>query len=88
MLHEAGVRLLADARVLAVEPGHVAVQLGEAVEKLDAAAVIHAGRHRPVDGLVSALRDRGIDAVAIGDARVPRLVEDAVRSGWEAARAL
>jgi hypothetical protein len=64
------------------------VQLGKCVEELDAVAVIHAGRHCPVDRLVAALRDRGIAAVAVGDARVPRLVEDAVRSGGEAARAL
>ena len=64
------------------------VELGGVIEELEVAAVVHAGRHRPVDALVGKLRERGISAVAVGDARVPRLVEDAVRSGWEAARAL
>jgi hypothetical protein len=66
----------------------VVLELGEVTEELEVAAVVHAGRHRPVDALVGALRDRGIRAVAVGDARVPRLVEDAVRNGWETARAL
>ena len=64
------------------------IELGDVTEELEAAAVIHAGRHRPVDALVGALRARGFSAVAVGDARVPRLVEDAVRSGWEAASGL
>jgi len=64
------------------------LELGDVTEELEVAAVVHAGRHRPVDALAGALRDRGISAVAVGDARVPRLVEDAVRSGWEAARTL
>jgi hypothetical protein len=64
------------------------VRLGDELEELEAGAIVHAGRHRPVDGLVAALRSLGIEALAVGDARVPRLVEDAIRDGWAAARAL
>ena len=86
-LREAGVRLVAGARVVSVSADGVVVQVDGQLEELSA-VVVHAGRHRPVDGLVVALRQRGIATRAVGDARVPRLVEDAVRSGWEAAKAL
>jgi 2,4-dienoyl-CoA reductase-like NADH-dependent reductase (Old Yellow Enzyme family) len=86
-LHAAGVRLLANAHVDAVEPGGVLVRRVGGVDKI-AGAVVHAGRHRPVDGLVRALRARGIKATAIGDARAPRLVEDAIRDGYELASTL
>jgi hypothetical protein len=87
-LREAGVRLVPGARVVAVVDGGVVVQVADGVEELAASVVVHAGRHRPVDGLVGALRVRGIATRAVGDARVPRLVEDAIRSGWEAAKEL
>ena len=86
-LEAAGVRLLANARVEAVEPGVVRVRRDGSVEEL-AGAVVHAGRHRAVDGLVGALRAKGIEATAIGDARAPRLVEDAIRDGYEVAATL
>jgi len=86
-LREAGVRLVAGARVVSVSADGVVLEVDGQLEELSAVAV-HAGRHRPVDGLVVALRQRGVATRAVGDARVPRLVEDAVRSGWEAAKAL
>jgi 2,4-dienoyl-CoA reductase-like NADH-dependent reductase (Old Yellow Enzyme family) len=87
-LREAGVTALTAEPVVTVHPGRVVVRLGDELEELEAGAIVHAGRHRPVDGLVAALRSLGIDALAVGDARVPRLVEDAIRDGWAAARAL
>jgi 2,4-dienoyl-CoA reductase-like NADH-dependent reductase (Old Yellow Enzyme family) len=87
-LREQGVRIVPATSVVKVEPGQVTARLTDELEPLPAAAVVHAGRHRPVDGLVELLRRRGLDVVAVGDARVPRLLEDAVRSGWQAARDL
>jgi len=86
-LAAAGVQLLANAHVVAVEPGRVLVRQGNGTDEI-AGAVVHAGRHRPVDGLVEALRANGIETNAIGDARAPRLVEDAIRDGYEVARTL
>jgi 2,4-dienoyl-CoA reductase (NADPH2) len=86
-LDTAGVRLVANAHVAAVEPGRVHLRQGDGADEI-AGVVVHAGRHRAVDGLVSALRAKGIEANAIGDARAPRLVEDAVRDGYEAVRVL
>jgi 2,4-dienoyl-CoA reductase (NADPH2) len=51
---------------------------------LAAAAVVHAAPHRPDDPLVEELRRQGIEARAIGDARAPRTVEDAIRDGYRA----
>jgi 2,4-dienoyl-CoA reductase-like NADH-dependent reductase (Old Yellow Enzyme family)/thioredoxin reductase len=87
-LREAGVSVVAAASVVAADRERVVVRLGDELEELEAGAVVHAGRHRPVDGLVPALRGLGIETLAVGDARVPRLVEDAIRGGWAAARAL
>jgi 2,4-dienoyl-CoA reductase-like NADH-dependent reductase (Old Yellow Enzyme family) len=87
-LQAAGVRMIAAARVVAVEARRLVLDRGGGeLEELEA-AVVHAGRHRPVDRLVRSLRERGLDAVAVGDARAPRLVEDAIRSGYDVAKAL
>ena len=45
---------------------------------LETRAVVHASPHTPVDGIVSELRARSIPVRAVGDARAPRLVEDAI----------
>lgn len=87
-LQEAGVRVLAKGSVVAVEPGRVTVRVGGELQELHADAVVHAGRHRPVDGLLTALREVGVAALAVGDAHAPGLIEEAIRSGNDAARAL
>jgi 2,4-dienoyl-CoA reductase-like NADH-dependent reductase (Old Yellow Enzyme family) len=89
-LRDAGVRVLGPHRLERIEPGRVLLSRepdGEPVA-LDAAAVAHAGPHRACDELVPALRAAGFRAVAIGDARAPRLVADAIRDGHDEARRL
>jgi 2,4-dienoyl-CoA reductase-like NADH-dependent reductase (Old Yellow Enzyme family) len=88
-LQAAGVRLVAGVRVVSVGEEEVVVEREDgARESIGAASVVHAGRHRPVDGLVAILRERGFDVHAVGDARAPGLVEDAIRSGHDVAAAL
>jgi 2,4-dienoyl-CoA reductase-like NADH-dependent reductase (Old Yellow Enzyme family)/thioredoxin reductase len=88
-LETAGVRVLAGVRVVSVEPTQVVVEREPGVrESIVATSVVHAGRHRPVDSLVAILRERGLDAIAVGDARAPGLVEEAIRSGHDLAAAL
>jgi 2,4-dienoyl-CoA reductase-like NADH-dependent reductase (Old Yellow Enzyme family)/thioredoxin reductase len=88
-LEAAGVRVLAGVRVVSVEPTRVVVEREPGVrESIVAASVVHAGRHRAVDSLVAILRERGLHAIAVGDARAPGLVEDAIRSGHDLAAAL
>ena len=55
---------------------------------LEARAVVHATPHTPADGIVQELRERSIPVRAIGDARAPRLVEDAIRDGYRVALAI
>jgi 2,4-dienoyl-CoA reductase-like NADH-dependent reductase (Old Yellow Enzyme family)/thioredoxin reductase len=86
-LQEAGVSVLGSGSVVAAEPGRVAVRIGGELHELPADAVVHAGRHRPVEGLVPALRARGLTAIAVGDAHAPGLIEEAIRSGHDAGRA-
>jgi 2,4-dienoyl-CoA reductase-like NADH-dependent reductase (Old Yellow Enzyme family) len=89
-LREAGVRLVEGYRLDRFEPGRVVLRrlYDDSELALEAALVVRAGRHRARDGLVAELVERGIDARAIGDARAPRRVEDAIRDGWGAARSL
>jgi 2,4-dienoyl-CoA reductase-like NADH-dependent reductase (Old Yellow Enzyme family) len=86
-LRAQGVRVL-KAVGIAVEPHRVVVETARGRTQLETETIVHAGRHDSEDRLVSALRERGIAATAIGDARVPRLLEDAIRSGWTAGREL
>jgi hypothetical protein len=84
-----GVRIVVATCVVAVERDHVVVQGEDGVhESIPAVSVVHAGRHRPIDALVTGLRKRGMETIAVGDARAPGLVEDAIRSGHDAADAL
>ena len=86
-------RLLA-AGVRVVE-GHEAVEVGRnhavlrrlydgASHAVEAAIIVHAARHRAVATLLPLLRARGLRAVAVGDARAPRQVADAIRDGYGA----
>jgi 2,4-dienoyl-CoA reductase-like NADH-dependent reductase (Old Yellow Enzyme family) len=89
-LAEHGVRLVEGHRLLAIEED--AVHLERVYDGtrlvLEARAVVHASPHTPADGLVRELRDRAIPVRAIGDARAPRLVEDAIGDGYRAALAI
>jgi len=87
-LREAGVRVVGGARVLSVSTNEVVVETPRGREALTATSVVHAGRHRAVDGLVAQLRARGVQATAVGDARAPGLVDGAIRSGHDLAAAL
>ena len=87
-LSEAGVRVVRGARVLSVGSSEVVVETPRGRQTLPATAIVHAGRHRPVDGLVAQLRGRGVQATAVGDARAPGLVDGAIRSGHDVAAAL
>ncbi len=88
-LEAAGVRVVSGARVLSVERTQVVVEHGDGKrESIPAGSVVHAGRHRAVDSLVAILRKRGLAAIAVGDARAPGLVEDAIRSGHDVVGAL
>jgi 2,4-dienoyl-CoA reductase-like NADH-dependent reductase (Old Yellow Enzyme family) len=89
-------RLLA-AGVQVVE-GYIASEIGARhvvlrgrydgeTRRLDADVVVRAGRHRARADLVPALRARGLATVAVGDARAPRQVADAIREGYAAVAA-
>jgi hypothetical protein len=88
---------LLDAGVRVVE-GHEALELGRehvllrrrydgAEHAVAAAIVVHAARHRSDATLLPVLRSRGVQAVAVGDARAPRQVADAIREGYAAVSA-
>jgi 2,4-dienoyl-CoA reductase-like NADH-dependent reductase (Old Yellow Enzyme family) len=49
---------------------------------LSADVIVNAGAHSACDELVSVARSLSISVRAIGDARSPRLVEDAIRDGY------
>ena len=88
-LEAAGVRIGPAVHVLSVERGQVVIERARGTrESIPTATIVHAGRHRPVDALVATLRRRGIEAIAVGDARAPGLVEDAIRSGHDVAAGL
>ncbi|HYI74133.1 MAG TPA: FAD-dependent oxidoreductase [Gaiellaceae bacterium] len=87
-LREVRVRVIDGARVVSVSPNAVEIDSPRGPETLPADSVVHAGRHRPVDGLVPLLRERGIRARAVGDARAPGLVDGAIRSAHDVAAAL
>ena len=87
-LREAGVRIIDGARVLSVSRNAVALGTPRGPETMAADSIVHAGRHRAVDGLVPLLRARGIDARAVGDARAPGLVDGAIRGAHDMAAAI
>jgi 2,4-dienoyl-CoA reductase-like NADH-dependent reductase (Old Yellow Enzyme family)/thioredoxin reductase len=83
-LRSAGVRLVEGYRVVAVERGLVrlARRYDGTLLDLPAEVIVHAAPHVSRDALVDQLRARGVEVRAIGDARAPRLLEDAVRDGY------
>lgn len=82
-----GVRLVEGHRLLAIDDDAVHLERSYDGTRLvlEARAVVHATPHTPVDGIVYELRARSIAVRVIGDARAPRLVEDAIRDGYRAA---
>jgi 2,4-dienoyl-CoA reductase-like NADH-dependent reductase (Old Yellow Enzyme family) len=82
----AGVRVLEGFAVSEITQGRVGLRrrYDDAVKTLEARLVVHAGRQRARSGMVSALRDVGLATVAVGDARAPRQVHDAIRDGYNA----
>ncbi len=89
-LAQHGVRLVEGHRLLAIDAD--AVHLERIYDGtrlvLETRAVVHASPHTPEDGIVRELRARSIEVRAIGDARAPRLVEDAIRDGYRRALAI
>jgi 2,4-dienoyl-CoA reductase-like NADH-dependent reductase (Old Yellow Enzyme family) len=85
-LLKAGVRVVEGYAVARMAPRRVLLRRAYdgAARTLEAEVVVHAARHRSCDGLVPALRARGVAAVAVGDARAPRQVGDAIRDGYAA----
>jgi 2,4-dienoyl-CoA reductase-like NADH-dependent reductase (Old Yellow Enzyme family) len=88
-LVDAGVRVVEGHTAAQVKPGHVLLRrrYDGATQRLEAPVVIHAARQRAHAELVPALRSRGLVAVAVGDARAPRQVADAIREGYAAVAA-
>jgi hypothetical protein len=85
-----GVRLVEGHRLLAIERDAVHLERAYDGSRLvvEAGAVVHAAPHAPADGIVRELRARSLPVRAIGDARAPRLVEDAIRDGYRAGLAI
>jgi len=85
-----GAGLVEGHRLVAIERDEV--QLARVYDgaplALPAGAVVHASPHTPADGLVRELRERALEVHAIGDARAPRLVEDAIGDGYRVALAI
>jgi 2,4-dienoyl-CoA reductase (NADPH2) len=85
-----GVGLVEGHRLVTVEDG--AVRLERVYDgtplALATRAVVHASPHTPADGLVHELTAMAIRVRAVGDARAPRLVEDAIADGYAAGLAL
>ena len=86
------LRRLSDLGVALVE-GHRLVDIADGVVHLErnyngtplqltADAVVLAAPHTAVDELTQSLRTAGVDVHAVGDARAPRLVEDAIADGY------
>jgi len=85
-LRAAGVRVVEGHSVAEMAPGRVLLRRAydRTTRAVDAPHVVHAARHRACAELVPALRARDIAAVAVGDARAPREVGDAIREGYAA----
>jgi 2,4-dienoyl-CoA reductase-like NADH-dependent reductase (Old Yellow Enzyme family) len=85
-----GVGLVEGHRLVAVEDG--TVRLARVYDgtplALATRAVVHASPHTPADALVHELGATAIPVRAVGDARAPRLVEDAIADGYAAGLAL
>lgn len=86
-LAAAGVRVLEGFTTTEIGANRVVVRrrYDGSEQTLDARVVVLAGRQHARSEIVSVLRAAGLEAVAIGDARAPRQVHDAIREGYESA---
>jgi len=80
-----GVALRPTTTLLEVRDDSVLVQTPHGQEALPADTVILAIGAVPVTDLTQELEGSGIPVIAIGDAKAPRKITDAVREGFEAA---
>ena len=83
-LGEAGVRIVANARVAEIEAEAVAVETEAGTEYVPAGRVVVAVGAMPVDQLRDAWQDAALPVFVIGDAREPRGIAEAVYEGWRA----
>ena len=89
-VRDLGVKLVEGHRLVSIGAGHVTLARnydGSSLT-LEAAAVVCSMAHDAVDDLVGPLRAAGVAVEAVGDARTPRLVEDAIRDGYNVASKL
>jgi hypothetical protein len=88
-LVEAGVRVLEGHAVAEIGEGRVLLRrrYDGSEQVLEAPVVVHAARQQAEAALVPRLRARRLAAVAVGDARAPRQVADAIREGHAAVAA-
>jgi 2,4-dienoyl-CoA reductase-like NADH-dependent reductase (Old Yellow Enzyme family) len=89
-IRELGVKLVDGHRLVSVGQGQVSLaRIYDGTPlTLEAPAIVQAMSHVAVDELVRPLRAVGIVVHAVGDARTPRLVEDAIRDGYTIASKL
>jgi DNA-binding LacI/PurR family transcriptional regulator len=85
-----GVRLQPDTAVLAFDGERVLLRrlYDDAQWRISAAALVLATPGLPNDELATRLEEAGLPAVTISDARAPRLLDAAIREGFEVARQL
>ena len=89
-LRDAGVGLIEGHRLVSIRDEEVELAriYDGAPLVLEAATIVHAAPNHADDALVDALRTRLHSVHAVGDARAPRLVEDAIRDGYTLAAAI
>jgi NADPH-dependent 2,4-dienoyl-CoA reductase/sulfur reductase-like enzyme len=83
-LSDLGVALVEGHRLVDIRDGVVQLERNYdgTPQQLAADAVVLAAPHTAVDDLTQALRAAEVDVYAVGDARAPRLVEDAIADGY------
>ena len=83
-LRAANVTIVNDARIANVHSdGATLVDVAGRENRVRASLVVDAGTHFAVDDLVAPLRLLGLPTIAVGDARAPRGLHDAI---WDGAR--
>jgi len=83
-----GVELRLGVQVLRIEEHAVLIEASGGKESIPADTVVVATGTLPVNGLVGACRDTGIETITLGDAKEPRKIGDAIREGFDAALAV